>query len=256
VSTATSKVIPTGSDVASRSPGPSSLELWGPFAHVPPLEEIERLTEVPDRRVVFRGVDWAFYDRLVESIPEGRNIHVDYDGKDIEVTVAISRRHERTRRVLRQLVETIAQEMRVPYSSAGGTTWKRPEIARGLEADESYYFLPEKIAADGAALKRGSDDIADYPNPDLTIEVDLTPPQVDRAGIHSALKVAEIWRFDGRTVVIERLAADGTYLAAPASGFLPIGLEELRRWVIEGNDGGEFDWVMRLRNEFRTRAKE
>jgi hypothetical protein len=83
VSTATSKVIPVGSDGASPSQGPSPLEFKGPFAHVPALEEIERWTEVPDRRVVFRGVDWAFYDRLVDSIPESSNIHVDYDGKDV-----------------------------------------------------------------------------------------------------------------------------------------------------------------------------
>ena len=34
---------------------------------------------------MFRGVDWAFYERLVDSIPEGSSIHVDYDGKDLEI---------------------------------------------------------------------------------------------------------------------------------------------------------------------------
>ena len=40
-------------------------------------------------------------------------------------------------------------------------------------------------------------DIADYPNPDLAIEIDISPPEVDREGIYKSLKVAEIWRFDG-----------------------------------------------------------
>ena len=71
-------------------------------------------------------------------------------------------------------------------------------------ADQCYYFLPEKLAADAAALERGSDDIADYPNPDLAIEVDISPPAVDRAGIYAALGVTEVWRFDGQDVVIER----------------------------------------------------
>ncbi len=52
---------------------------------MPTLEELERLTAVPERRVVYRGVDWSFYERLVDSIPERTNIHVDYDGKDLEV---------------------------------------------------------------------------------------------------------------------------------------------------------------------------
>jgi hypothetical protein len=77
ISTATSKVIASGSDGASPSPGPEPLELMGPFASVPSLEEMEDLTDIPDRRVVFRSVDWAFYDQLVESIPERRKIHVD-----------------------------------------------------------------------------------------------------------------------------------------------------------------------------------
>jgi len=35
---------------------------------------------------VYRGVDWSFYQQLIDSIPERANIHVDYDGKDLEVT--------------------------------------------------------------------------------------------------------------------------------------------------------------------------
>jgi Uma2 family endonuclease len=166
------------------------------------------------------------------------------------------RRHERARRLMRLLIEIIARESGIAFSSAGETTWKRPEVGRGLEADECYYFLAEKIAADIAALERESDNIADYPNPDLAVEVDLSRPQVDRAGIYSALKVAEVWRFDGQTVVIERLAADGTYVAVAASGFLPVGAEERRRWLVDEDRTDEKAWESRLRAEFRKRAKE
>jgi Uma2 family endonuclease len=252
-SATTSKVIPIGSDEAAPSQGPGPLVLAGPFAHVPPLAEIERLTEVPDRRVVFRGVDWAFYDQLVESIPEQSNIHVDYDGRDVEI-MGKGRTHGKVNGLLGQLLEAIAQELRIAYSSAGDTTWKRPDVSRGLEADRCYYFLPEKISADEAALERGSDDLADYPNPDLAIEVDISPPQVDRAGIYAALRVTEIWRFDGKQVVIERLAANGKYVAVEASGFLPIRADEITRWVVDGARGDESAWAMRLRAEIRTRT--
>ena len=55
--------------------------------------------------------------------------------------------------------------------------------------------------------------IADYPNPDLAIEVDVSPSKIDRPGIYAALRVAELWRFDGdhEQVIIERLGADGSY---------------------------------------------
>ena len=43
------------------------------------------MTSIPDERVVIPDVDWAFYQQLVDSIPEGANLHVDYDGNDLEM---------------------------------------------------------------------------------------------------------------------------------------------------------------------------
>jgi Uma2 family endonuclease len=237
---------------AHTTPAPPALEIPGPVTRVPSLNEIERLTEVPDQRIVFRNVNWAFYERLVDSIPERSKFHVDYDGRDLEL-MGKSRKHEIARKRLGLVAETVAQELEVPYRSAGETTWKRPEVERGLEADECYFFLPEKIAADSAALERGSNVIADYPNPDLAIEVDLSPPQVNRAAIYAALRVTEVWRFDGRDVVIDRLTPEGIYTAAAASGFLPITAEEIRRWVVDEANGNEGVWAMRLRAFIRTR---
>jgi Uma2 family endonuclease len=253
MSTATRRTVTLGSDGASPSRGQGPLELMGPFASVPSLEELIRLTQVPDQRVVFRSVDWAFYDRLVDSIPEMSNIHVDYDGRDLEV-MGKSRKHGKCTGLLGQLVEAICQELEIEYSTLADTTWKRSVISRGLEADRCYYFLPEKIAADAAALERDSKDIADYPNPDLAIEVDLSPPQIDRAGIYAALRVAEVWRFDGELVVIERLSPDGKYVPVEASGFLPIRTEEVQRWIVEENSQQESSWARRFRAYIRTRA--
>jgi Uma2 family endonuclease len=232
---------------------PPALEVPGPVTRVPSLEELERLTRVPDQRVVFRGVDWAFYDRLVESIPESSNIQVGYDGKDLEL-MGKGRKHGKGTKLLGQLVEAIAQELGIPYSSLADTTWKRPEILRGLEADQCYYFLPEKIAADAAALARDSAEIADYPNPDLAIEVDISRPQIDRASIYAALRVAEVWRLHGKKVVVERLSSNGEYEAVDASGVLPIRVPDVERWVVEEDSRDESAWARRLRAEIRARA--
>jgi hypothetical protein len=47
---------------------------------VPSLEDLYRMTGVPDKRVVISDVDWAFYEQLIDSLPPGAHIHVDYDG--------------------------------------------------------------------------------------------------------------------------------------------------------------------------------
>ena len=146
MSTATSKTISRGSDGASPSQGPPALEIAGPVMCVPSLEELERLTAIPDRRVVFRGVDWAFYDQLVESIPDSSNIHVDYDGRDLEV-MGKGQKHDLLKKLLGRIVDVLAEEYEIPFAAYGEAIWKRLELARGLEADDAYYFRPEKLEA-------------------------------------------------------------------------------------------------------------
>ena len=143
---------------------PSPLEFSGRVTKVPTLEEIESPTAVPERRVVYRGVDWSFYEQLVDSIPESSAIHVDYDGKDLEV-MSKGWEHDRSKRRLGRIVDIVAEEYGIPFDGNGETTWKRPDVGRGLEADESFYFQPEKLAAAAESASRRSNDIADYPNP-------------------------------------------------------------------------------------------
>ena len=90
-------------------------------------------------------------------------------------------------------------------------------------------------------------DIADYPNPDMAVEIDISPPQVDREGIYKSLKVDEIWRFDGEDVTIEQLGEDGTYVRAEMSRFLPVKAIEIRRWILEEDWTEQTAWCLRLR---------
>jgi len=205
------------------------------------------MTSKPDERVVIRGVDWGFYEQLADSISERCHIQVDYDGKDVEI-MSPSLLHEIDKTLLSRVVELVAEECEIPFMGAGQTTWKRPDVTRGLEADESYFFHADKLDAVAAGKARRSLDIADYPNPDLGIEVDMSPPKIDRPGIYAALKVAEVWRFDGerQDLVIERLKDDGTYRAVDRSSFLPVYAAEIRRWVVEEDSHDESAWARRL----------
>jgi Uma2 family endonuclease len=81
----------------------------------------------------------------------------------------------------------------------GQTTWKT--VIPGLEADLSYYFEPEKVQVAKAALARRSADPADYSRPDLAIEIDMSPPQVDRPAIYTDLGVAEVWLLGSDLVI-------------------------------------------------------
>src|SRR5262249_24200978 len=143
-------------------------------------------------------------------------------------------------------VHETAKAFGIPIAGGGQTTWKRPELARGLEADNSFYFRPEKFPIVAEARKRRSLDIADYPNPDMAVEVDISRPAVDREDIYKKLHVAEIWYFDGEELTIEQLGEDGNYSLAEQSLFLPVKPAEIRRWLVEEDSLDRTAWGLRL----------
>ena len=207
-----------------------------------------------DQRIVIRGVRWHVYDCLSEAIREGQHVRLAYDGKDLEIMTA-GYLHERYKELLGKLVAAVTLALDIDRGTCGETTWKRPEVERGLEADLSYYFDPEKRAAAKAAWARKSKEIADYPNPDLAIEIDLSGPKVDRPGIYAKLRVPEVWRFDGETLVIGHLREDGSYASAESSQFIPVRAEEIRRWLVDEDSGDELTWERRLAEWARGLAR-
>ncbi len=194
---------------------------------------------------MLRSVGWEVYDLLSDAVGEGQHVRLSYDGKDLEITTT-SRIHEYFKDLFGQFVTQVCNALRIPRSPAGETTWKRPELSLGVEADQCYYFLPEKLAADARARARKSRDVADYPNPDLAIEVDSSEPEVDRGDIYQLLQVAEICYFDGEEVTVEQLREDGTYSVAEMSRFLPIKAVEIRRWIVEEDSSDQAAWSRRL----------
>jgi Uma2 family endonuclease len=228
---------------------PASYEVPGPSTVVPSLAELERLAELPERRVVFRDVDWSFYDAVVNRIPEGRNLHADFDGRDLEL-MGNGPYHEDLKHRLGLIIHEITVELGIPCKGLAETTWKRPELKRGIEADQSYIFKPAKLAL--IAGVRDWNQVEDFPNPDLAIEIDISRPQIDREGIYAALGVEELWRVAYDAVVIERLSSDGgAYAPVETSGFLPVRAADLTRWLIENDSRDESAWTRRLRAEIR-----
>ena len=165
----------TSTDPRTTPAGPTPSPAFVPFAG-------------GDQRTVFRGVDWHTYTQLSEATGEGQHVRLIYDGKDLEIMVT-GHVHEYYKELLSTLVKAVTMGRDLDSVGCGETTWKT--VIRGLEADLSYYFEPEKVRVARAALARQSTDPADYPRPDLAMEIDVSPPQIDRPAIYADLGVAE-----------------------------------------------------------------
>jgi Uma2 family endonuclease len=198
-----------------------------------------------DQRIVIRGVGRHVYQCLSRAIGEGQHVRLAYDGKDLEL-MTTGHLHERYKELLGQIVTVVTLALDIDRERTGETTWDSDDAERGLQADLSYYFDAEKLRVARDAFARKSKNPADYPSPDLAIEIDVSPPEVDRQAIYAALRVAEVWRFDGATVVIEHLQAEGTYAPAESSRFLDISAADVRRWLVDEDATRSLAWERRL----------
>jgi Uma2 family endonuclease len=206
------------------------------YARAVPLEE----------RHVMRGATWAFYDWLTDSLSARAPFRLAYDGKDIEI-MTLGPKHEGIRELFSLFINEVSDGLEIDCRGLGSTTWKRAEVERGIEADLCYCFDPAKLEACELADNLDSNDVADFPNPDLTVEVDLSPSKIDRPEIYRALQISEVWRFRAGAVSIEQLGADGKYVAAESSRFLYVRADEITRWVTMENSAKRIPWKKRLR---------
>ena len=223
----------------------------------PPALPLKAPSIPAEERGVMRGVSWNLYDRLTDAIRERSSIRVAFDGKDVEIMV-VGPLHEGLGDRLGVFVSEVCDGLDLDSYGLGSTTWKRQEVERGLEADLSYCFDPAKVALCRAAEARGSNDGAAFPIPDLMVEIDISPPQIDRSEIYSKLRPPEVWKFSDDVVSIEQLDASGNYIATDASRFLYVRADEVTEWLRKGKSTKRPDWKRSILNwaraELRPRA--
>jgi Uma2 family endonuclease len=196
-------------------------------------------------RVVIRGVDWEGYEALLRVVGDG-HVRITYDGKDTEL-MAPSADHEDSKKLIGRLIETLTLELGIPCDGLGSTTWRRRVKEKGLEPDECYYL------SNAARVQRRRVNLDVDPPPDLAVEVEISRSALDRMGIYAALRIPEVWRYDGQTLRIERLQPDGTYAEVPASAELPmLPPAEVVRWLDRGEAMGQTAWLREFREWVRA----
>jgi Uma2 family endonuclease len=196
--------------------------------------------------IVVPGIDWHGYETILQVFGD-RRIHVTYDRGTMEVRRP-SQRHEQSAQLFGFFVFQVADELEMDYEPLGMTTWKRPAMEKGLEADQCYYILH-------AAIVRQKDelDLEVDPPPDLAIEIDITSSSLNRMAIYAELRVPELWRYDGESLVIYELLADGTYRPCATSPSFP-GLRpaEVVRLIERGRTIPKRQWAREIREYVRA----
>jgi Uma2 family endonuclease len=197
-----------------------------------------------ERRFIIRDIGWQGYQTLLNLIGD-RPVRVTYDRGDVELMSPQSR-HERNKSRLGRMVEILTEELDIPMIAAASTTLKREDLDQGLEADESFYLASLHLINNLEDLDLNVD-----PPPDLAIEIEITRSAMNRLGIYGALRVPEIWRFDGRNLRILFRQEDGTYREIAQSKSLRwITIDEIRQFAGE-EIGDDTRWAKTFRSWVR-----
>ena len=167
-----------------------------------------------EQRIRLSCVPWEAYVYFTDNFRH-RRIRVTYDRGEMEI-MTISYKHERGKSLLARLVEMLSFELDIDIASGGSTTWRRQALQKGLEADECYWVQHEAVVRDLDNI-----DLENDPPPDLAIEVEMSRGTMDRMGIYAAMKVPEVWCWDGQSLIVHVLTARGVYRRNTQSNAFP-----------------------------------
>jgi Uma2 family endonuclease len=155
------------------------------------MDAIEHLPE--GATLILQEFSWQDYERLVEDLNVSHaRLRVTYDHGRVEIMSPLNE-HEGYARFIDALVRAFAEHRQVKLESFGGSTWRRRKLEQGLEADCCYYVTN----ADHIIGKKRIDLDVD-PAPDIVVEIDITTESFSKFHIYAALKVSEIWLYDGK----------------------------------------------------------
>jgi len=178
------------------------------------IQAIERLPE--GSTLIVSGVSWEDYEDLLDDLDERRAVSVSYDEGTLEIMSPLSE-HELYKEVISCLIRAFAEEKNLPLENLGSTTWKRRQLRKGTEADTCFYVTTAPRIVGKLHI-----DLSVDPPPDIVVEIDTTNRSQRKFTIYAALRVPEIWRYDGKLVHMYRFE-NGSYVTIETSTFL-IGL--------------------------------
>jgi Uma2 family endonuclease len=212
----------------------------------------------PGQLLVLYDVSWDGYEQIGEALQDRPAIRLTYDQGTLEI-MTTSARHERHKCVIGRLIDVMTEEMAVSIGAYGQTTYKRKELERGLEGDQSYYtahlwFIRHK----------DSFDLNKDPPPDLAVEIEVSRTVVSRMPIYARLRVPELWRYNGSTIRVYLLDAKGDYKETDRSPTFPgIPIGELARFVRMADTKDDTTiarqfraWVRKQQSRKKRKSKE
>jgi Uma2 family endonuclease len=144
-----------------------------------------------ETRTVLENISWDTFVDLAEQ-RRGSVPRMTYDNGVLELMSPL-RQHEHIGCLIGRLVETYTEVLGIEIQSVASTTFKRRDLKKAFEADESYYIQNADLIRHKEEI-----DLTQDPPPDLVIEVEITSSAIKKLKLFAAMGVPEVWRHDGQ----------------------------------------------------------
>jgi Uma2 family endonuclease len=175
--------------------------------------------DVPSgQRVLLHDVSWDAFESILEELGDHRSSRLAYSNRVLEIAMPLPE-HEYDKEIVGDLLKALLEELDIEFLTLGSTTFKNPALNKGLEPDQCFYIQNEARVRGKKRL-----DLTVDPPPDLAIEIDITSRTYP--DIYKALKVPELWRFDGGILQINVLENGEYSLASESPNFPGLPLPE------------------------------
>jgi Uma2 family endonuclease len=168
-----------------------------------------------EQRLLLHNMSWQSYENFLKEFDERPTVRLTYDRGNLEI-ITLGLEHQSYNYFLGRLVEALTDELEVDIKGGRSTTFKREDLERGLEPDECYWIQNEPRMRG----KREFDPLLDPP-PDLVLEIDITSSSINRIKIYEAMKVPEVWQFNGESLRVYQLGPNGKYKLCERSRLFP-----------------------------------
>lgn len=170
--------------------------------------QLQQLVVQPGQRVQLQGVNWNEFVAILDELGDKRACRIAYSDEILEIRMPLPE-HEIDKELIGDMVKILLEELDIDNECFGSTTFKRQDLAKGIEPDQCFYIQNHAIM-----IGKRRVDLTIDPPPDLAIEVDVT----SKTGldVYQALGVPELWRFEDGQLRIS-LLQNGQYQDANSS---------------------------------------
>ena len=149
--------------------------------------QLKQLSVPPGQRIILTDVSWSKFEDILQELGEKRTSRVAYSQNQLEIRMPLPE-HEFDKELIGDMVKILLEELEVDRECYGSTTFKRKDMAAGIEPDNCFYIQNYRLMIGKRRL-----DLTVDPPPDLAIEVDVT--STTQISAYEALGVPELWQF-------------------------------------------------------------